>query len=108
MKKNSPREERALQRRCAMTQGECLFYLREIQTHWCTSNVSPDKLATLVDARLIELRPGPVPAVRLTHDGERHKVAGRSHYETGLRLRTRPEKRQRAPRRDVSKPRPLV
>jgi hypothetical protein len=109
MKKNIfPSQWHALQRRWPMTQGECLFYLREIQKHWCTSNVSPDKLAILAEAKLIELRPGAVPAVRLTHDGERCKIAGRSHHETELRLRGRAKSRQRPQRRSATKPRPLV
>ena len=60
-----------------MTQGETLFYLREIRTHWCTSNVSPDKLAELEAAKLIERNSEPVPTVRLTAEGARQKIAGR-------------------------------
>jgi hypothetical protein len=60
-----------------MTQGETLFYLREIHTHWCTSNVSRDKLGELEIAKLIEINGEPVFAVRLTGEGVRIKTSGR-------------------------------
>ncbi|HWN96808.1 MAG TPA: hypothetical protein VNT99_17400 [Methylomirabilota bacterium] len=60
-----------------MTQGETLFYLREIHTHWCTSNISTDKLAELETAKLIERNAQPVPVVRLTSEGARWKNSGR-------------------------------
>ena len=60
-----------------MTQGETLFYLREIHTHWCASNISADKLAELETAKLIERNMQPVPLVRLTSEGARWKTAGR-------------------------------
>jgi hypothetical protein len=60
-----------------MTQGETLFYLREIHTHWCTSNISSSKLAELETAKLIERNAHPVPVVRLTSEGARWKNSGR-------------------------------
>jgi hypothetical protein len=60
-----------------MTQGETLFYLREIHSHWCTSNVSPEKLAELEAAKLIERGAQPMPVVRLTAEGARWKTSGR-------------------------------
>ena len=60
-----------------MNEGETRFYLREICTHWCTSNVSTDKLAELEAARLIEIVRAPVQTVRLTSEGAKLKVASR-------------------------------
>jgi hypothetical protein len=93
-----------------MTQGETLFYLREIRTHWCTSNVSGDKLAELESAKLIERNGEPVPTVRLTSEGARVKALGqRSAVGSGIRLMQKPQAvRRRAPKRNVPRARRLV
>jgi hypothetical protein len=66
-----------------MTEGETRFYLREISSHWSTSNVSADKLAELEAACLIEMTPGPVQKVRLTHEGVRRKNLARPRQIAG-------------------------
>jgi hypothetical protein len=66
-----------------MTQGETQFYLREIHSHWCTSNVSGDKLTELQAARLIEMNCTPVVAVRLTSEGAKFKTSGRPPGSNG-------------------------
>ena len=93
-----------------MTQGETLFYLREIRTHWCTSNVSPEKLAELESAKLIERNAEPVPTVRLTSEGVRFKTLGQrpgssSHLPTS---RTAPPRRKFAQRKKVTPAQKLV
>jgi hypothetical protein len=94
-----------------MTQGETLFYLREIQSHWSTSNVSRDKLAELEAARLIEINGTPVLAVRLTSEGARTKSLGRPAASNGRGLRLKENGksfRQRSPRKTATLPKPLV
>lgn len=66
-----------------MTQGETLFYLREIHSHWCASNLSRDKLAELEAARLIEINQMPAIAVRLTGEGAKIKTMGRPSASNG-------------------------
>jgi hypothetical protein len=95
-----------------MTQGETLFYLREIHSHWSTSNVSRDKLAELEATKLIEINNDPIIAVRLTSEGARIKSAGRPAARNGL-IRS-PHQRRRGFQRNggrkqaVSRPKPLV
>src|SRR5207253_1548566 len=107
-----PRAFGASRRLCAMTQGEYLFYLREIHGHWCASNVSPDKLEELAGANLIELRPGPPPSVRLTVLGKQCKFDGRSDYKSRLPVSRRQKAKPRTQRpratSRISRPRPLV
>ena len=94
-----------------MTQGETLFYLREIHTHWSTSNVSRDKLAVLEAAKLIEISNEPVLAVRLTSEGVRTKAIGRPDASNSRGLPLRDNKRsfrRRGPKKVVAPPRPLV
>jgi len=93
-----------------MTQGECVFYLREIHGHWTTSTVSSEKLGQLAEAKLIEVQAGQPCMVRLTTTGKRCKLDGRSHYNTSLpHSRARTEKPRQWRRRDnVPKPKPLV
>lgn len=92
-----------------MTQGETLFYLREIHSHWCTSNVSRDKLTELETARLIEINGEPVLAVRLTSQGSKLKTAGRpsSSNGRGISPKQRGFARHRA-RRSAPKPKTLA
>jgi len=85
-----------------MTEGETLFYLREIHSHWCTSNVSAEKLNELEAARLIEINGAPIQAVRLTSEGARRKTLGRPPGMTnGISLKRkaknfRPQQRRKA------------
>lgn len=67
-----------------MTQGECVFYLREIRSRWGSTKVSGEKLGELAAANLIEIQAEPVFQVRLTSTGEKYKIASRSHYHTTL------------------------
>ena len=93
-----------------MTEGEILFYLREVHPHWSASNVSSDKLAELEAATLIEITGIPAPVVRLTSEGARRKFAGRRHsMDDGIRL-TRKTKtfQRRASKKNVPRARPLV
>jgi hypothetical protein len=94
----------------SMTQGETLFYLREIQGHWSTSNVSTDKLAELEAAKLIEINASPVPAVRLTSEGVRCKALGHRHATQGGLTLTGKAKvfRQRARKAALPRPKPLA
>ena len=62
-----------------MTQGETLFYLREIHSHWGASNLSSEKLAELEAAKLIECNHAAIAEVRLTGEGSRQKMLGRHH-----------------------------
>ena len=87
-----------------MTQGETLFYLREIHSHWCTSNVSRDKLAELEFAKLIEINGAPVVAVRLTGEGAKVKAMGRPAASNGKGISPRENRfRQRQPRKVVAR-----
>jgi hypothetical protein len=93
-----------------MTQGETLFYLREIRSHWCASNVSLDKLAELESAKLIERSAEPVPTVRLTSQGAQFKASGqRPSKDSNLNL-TRVSKTRRifSPKKQVTRAKPLV
>lgn len=85
-----------------MTQGETLFYLREIHPRWSASNVSLEKLAELHAANLIEMDGAPSPVVRLTSEGVRRKALGRRSATGGISL-TRKEWsfRPRRPRKNV-------
>ena len=80
-----------------MTQGETLFYLREIHSHWCTSNVSRGKLEELEMAKLIEINGEPVFAVRLTSEGAKIKTMGRPSAVNGQGVS--PRKSNPRPRR---------
>jgi hypothetical protein len=93
-----------------MTQGEVVFYLREIHGHWTTSTVSSEKLGELAEAKLIEMQDGAASIVRLTAAGQQCKVAGRSRYNTTLSLTRSPDARPRTFRKRTAttKPRPLV
>ena len=85
-----------------MTEGETRFYLREISSQWSTSNVSPDKLAELEAARLIEINAVPFPTVRLTNEGTRWKMAGRPQQSPGgLPLIGKPKSGRHYPRKKV-------
>lgn len=78
-----------------MTEGETRFYLREIQPHWGTSNVSTNKLAELQAAHLIEINLLPIMTVRLTSDGVRRKnVSGRPGRRGGIALQRPPHTRR--------------
>ena len=93
-----------------MTEGEILFYLREVHPHWSDSNVSWEKLAELEAANLIEITGNPVPVVRLTSEGARRKLSGRRQSTAdGIRL-TRKAKtfQRRASKKNVPRARPLV
>ena len=93
-----------------MTEGEILFYLREVHPHWCASNVSSDKLAELESATLIEITGNPIPVVRLTSEGARRKLLGRRRStDDGISL-TRKTKtfRLRASKKNVPRAKPLV
>ena len=85
-----------------MTQGETLFYLREIHSHWSTSNVSRDKLAELAAAKLIEINDTSILAVRLTNEGAKVKSNGRPPSTHGAGIRTK-EKKRRFPRNGVAR-----
>ena len=93
-----------------MTPGETLFYLREIRTHWSTSNVSADKLAELEAAKLIEHHSDPVWTVRLTSEGVRVKTLGqRVRADSGLNFTSKPKTaRKFSVRKPFLQPRPLV
>lgn len=92
-----------------MTQGETLFYLREIHSHWCTSNVSRDKLTELESAKLIEINSVPQVVVRLTSEGARMKALGRPPTSRGRGISPKkPSFRQRRSRKVVARPRTLV
>lgn len=94
-----------------MTQGETLFYLREMHTHWCTSNISSDKLAELEAARLIERSAQPMPVVRLTSEGAKWKMSGRPRgaNPSGIALtRDRRTFGKRRQRKNVPPVKPLV
>jgi hypothetical protein len=94
-----------------MTQGETLFYLREIHAHWSTSNVSADKLAVLKAANLIEMNGQPITAVRLTREGALTKALGRPSRSTGQGLSSHqkpPPRRKHHQKKAISRPRPLV
>ena len=93
-----------------MTQGETLFYLREIRSHWSTSNVSSEKLAELEAAGLIESILSPVLAFRLTNEGARCKALGRPPSgDTRISLTDKKRTfRRRIPKRNVAAPKPLV
>ena len=92
-----------------MTPGETLFYLREIQSHWSTSNVSRDKLAELEAARLIEINPVPFIAVRLTSEGAKLKTSGRPPASNGKGINLRKNRTQRrAPKKVVAPPKAMV
>jgi hypothetical protein len=84
-----------------MTQGETLFYLREIHSHWSTSNVSRDKLAELAGAKLIEINETSIVAVRLTNEGARIKSNGRPPETNGAGIS--PRKRRVFSRRGTAK-----
>jgi hypothetical protein len=92
-----------------MTQGETLFYLREIHQYWRTSNISSDKLVELEAAKLIERSTDPFPAVRLTRDGVRWKASGRPQNSTSsIRLnRKRDNSRKHSGSKFATVPRPL-
>ena len=93
-----------------MTQGETLFYLREIHPHWTTSNVSATKLAELQAAQLIEINPTS-PTVRLTSEGARCKNLGRRHGAQTTEVRSMPRRkafRPRSAKKNVTRARPLV
>jgi hypothetical protein len=94
-----------------MTQGETLFYLREIHAHWSTSNVSSEKLAVLKAANLIEMNGQPIAAVRLTREGALTKALGRPTRSTGNALsshQTTPARKKHHRKKAVARPRPLV
>jgi hypothetical protein len=92
-----------------MTQGETLFYLREIQSHWSTSNVSRDKLAELEAAKLIEINTVPFIAVRLTSEGARLKTAGRPPASNGKGINVKRNRTQRRPQKKViTRPKAMV
>jgi hypothetical protein len=105
-----PRQFTHPQRLSRMTQGERVFYLREIHGHWTTSTVSSEKLGELAEAKLIEVQVGHIGVVRLTTAGKHCKLSGRSHHATSLPLsRARTAKPRPVRRRDhTPKPRPLV
>jgi hypothetical protein len=89
-----------------MTQGETVFYLREIHSHWSTSNLSSEKLAELEAAKLIERRTEPLITVRLTPEGERCKAAGRSrHNNDRVQLQDKPRQSFRR-RKKMPPPKP--
>jgi hypothetical protein len=90
-----------------MTQGECLSFLRDIHEQWAPTNVSPDKLAFLAAARLIEVQPGPVPAARLTELGSHCKVAVRP-VEPKRHAGSRASSAHHQKRRNGPAPKPLV
>jgi len=95
-----------------MTQGETLFYLREIHSHWCTSNVSREKLAELELARLIEINGTPIVAVRLTSEGAKVKTMGRPATSNGKGISPRvhsfrPRFRSGRARKAVTRPKTL-
>ena len=96
-----------------MTDVELHFYLREIHSHWATSNVSMDKLTALATAGLIEIVTAPFLTVRLTSEGKRHKNLSRPPAPTsGLALRgtvkNKPPSRRRTHRGKTPRARPLV
>ena len=92
-----------------MTQGETLFYLREIQSHWSTSNVSRDKLNELEAAKLIEINSVPFIAVRLTSDGAKLKTSGRPPASNGKGISLRKHRTQRRPpKKVVTRPKAMV
>lgn len=93
-----------------MTEGETLFYLREIHLNWATSNVSMDKLAELEAGKLIEINSTPVPAVRLTSEGARRKTLGRRASSAGGLSLTRKQTafRPHRQRKVVPQVKPLV
>jgi hypothetical protein len=93
-----------------MTPGETLFYLREIRSHWSTSNVSADKLAELEAAKLIEYHCEPVLTVRLTSEGMRVKTLGqRGRPDAGLNFTRKPKTtRKFSAKKPVLRARPLV
>ena len=95
-----------------MNQGETLFYLREIQTHWSTSNVSREKLAELKATKLIEMNDTPLLAVRLTPEGARFKSAGRPSEQNGAGIRPSAKasgvRRHHARKKSTPPPKPLV
>ena len=91
-----------------MTQGETLFYLREIHSHWSTSNVSRDKLAQMEAAKLIEINGEPVFAVRLTSEGAKIKTMGRPSASNGKGITPRENKfRHRRPKKVGTRPKTL-
>lgn len=94
-----------------MTEGETLFYLREIRSHWSTSNVSAEKLAELEQAKLIERQAEPVPAVRLTTEGVRLKARGQrpiAEPTFGSKAQSRPQRKFRRQKQFAPAPKPLV
>ena len=93
-----------------MTEGESVFYLREIHGHWTTSTVSSEKLGQLADAKLIEVQVGHPAMVRLTSAGKQCKLDGRSRYQTTLPLSRSRNSPPRPVRRRANAPKakPLV
>ena len=61
-----------------MTEGEIVFYLREVHSSWGATNLSSEKLGELEGAGLIERRTDPYAEVRLTPEGVRCKEASRA------------------------------
>jgi hypothetical protein len=96
-----------------MTEGEIRFYLREIHSHWATSNVSRDKLAALETAGLIEISTVPFLTVRLTGEGAQRKNLSRPPAPaSGLALRgtvkKQPAKHRRKRPGKLPRAKPLV
>jgi hypothetical protein len=63
-----------------MTEGEKIFYLRELRRKWTSTRLSAETLSSLESAKLIEQRGGPSGLVRLTAEGYRSKAASRPRH----------------------------
>ena len=74
---DNPRIDPGASRKCAMTEGELRFYLREIHTYWTTARIASERVAELRVAKLIECSTEGEPKIRLTGEGQKLKVASR-------------------------------
>lgn len=91
-----------------MTDGEITFHLREICPNWTPLRITSTTGAELERQKLIEFS-GDRLAVRLTPDGVRRKLAGRtSAPDSGINLVRARQQRPRTPRRFTKQPRRLV
>jgi hypothetical protein len=89
----------------SMTDGEITFHLREICAHWTVPRITSATGAELERRKLIEFSEDHL-TVRLTPEGVRRKLAGRTSVaEPGINLVRKRQQRQRMPRRFTKQPR---